>query len=59
VEVVLDAVFDQDSSASMGLSIRMIGIVKHIPSDLEIVFVGKVGFCKSHYVDFIVVHKLC
>jgi len=34
VEVVLDADFNQDSSASMGLSIRMIGIVKHIPSDL-------------------------
>jgi len=46
VEVVLDAVFNQDSSASMGLSIRMIGILKLIPSDLEIVFVGKVGFCK-------------
>jgi len=46
VEVVLDAVFNQDSSASMGLSIRIIGILKLIPSDLEIVFVGKVGFCK-------------
>jgi len=46
VEVVLEAVFNQDFSASMGLSIRMIGIVKHIPSDLQIVFVGKVGFCK-------------
>jgi len=46
VEVVLDAVFNQDSSAYMGLSIRMIGIVKHIPSDFEIVFVGKVGLCK-------------
>jgi len=39
VEVVLDAVFNQGSSASMGLSIRIIGILKHI-------FVGKVGFCK-------------
>jgi len=37
VEVVLDAVFNQDSSAFMGLSLRMIGIIKHIPSDLEIV----------------------
>jgi len=39
VEVVLDAVFNQGSSTSMGLSIRIIGIVKHI-------FVGKVCFCK-------------
>jgi len=46
VEVVLNAVFNQDSSTSMGLSISMIGILKHIPSDLEIVFAGMVGFCK-------------
>ena len=45
---MLNAGFNNDSGAAMGLSTGMLGMV-----DIIAVFVGEVGFRYEHYVDLL------
>ena len=50
---MLNAGFDNDSGAAVGLSTGMLGMVEVITVYFEIVFVGEVGFRYDHYVDLL------
>ena len=51
--VVLNAGFDNDSGAAVGLSTGMLGMVEVIAVYFEVVFVGEVGFRYEHYGDLL------
>ena len=49
--VVLDDCFDYDSSAAVGLSAAVLGMVELVSVYVQVVFVGEVGFRYEQYVD--------
>ena len=50
---MLNAGFDDDSGAAVGISTGMLGMVEVIAVYFEIVFVGEVSFSYEHYVDLL------
>ena len=50
---MLNAGFDNDSGAAVGLFTGMLGMVEVITIYFEIVFVGEVGFRYEHHVDLL------
>ena len=50
---MLNAGFDNDFGAAMGLFTGMLGMIEVITVYFEIVFVGEVSFRYTHYVDLL------